>query len=117
MIRTITIDGKPVRFCVSAAVPRIYRDRCGRDIFRDMQAVAEDLRASSEEDTPLGAATLNTFENLAYCMAAAADPDGVPESAEKWLNQFSALPIRVVFPQIELLWLQNLAQLNQPEQQ
>ena len=114
MIRTIEIDGRPVRFCVSAAVPRIYRNQCGRDIFRDMKQVAEDLAASEDRDTPLTPETLTTFENLAYCMAFAADPEHAPESAELWLDGFAALPIRALFPKIELLWLQNLVQLNEP---
>ena len=113
MIRTIEIDGRPVRFCVSAAVPRIYRNDCGRDIFRDMQKVAEDIAASEESGGCLSAETLTTFENLAYCMARAADPEKTPESAEQWLDGFSALPIRVLFPKLELLWLQNLTQINE----
>ena len=114
MIRTIEIDGRPVRFRVSAAVPRIYRTQCGRDIFHDMQALADAIKASDEEDTPLTADTLTTFENLAYAMAYAADPQGTPESVEDWLDQFAALPVRMIFPKIELLWLQNLVQRNEP---
>lgn len=114
MIRTIEIDGRPVRFRVSAAVPRIYRVQCGRDIFRDMQAVADAIKESDEQDTPLTAETLTTFENLAYAMAYAAEPNTTPERVEDWLDGFAALPVRMVFPQIELLWLQNLVQLNEP---
>lgn len=113
MIRTIEIDGKPVRFRVSAAVPRIYRTQCGRDIFRDMQAVADAIKANDENGASLDAQTLTIFENLAYAMAYAADPNHTPERVEDWLDQFAALPVRMIFPQIELLWLQNLVQLNE----
>ena len=34
MIKTIEIDGKQVPFKASAAIPRIYRVKYGRDIFK-----------------------------------------------------------------------------------
>ena len=35
-IRTVEIAGKQVPFKASAAIPRIYRIKFGRDIFRDL---------------------------------------------------------------------------------
>ena len=35
--KTIEICGQPVRFCASAATPRLYRLKFKRDIFADMQ--------------------------------------------------------------------------------
>ena len=115
MKRTIDVNGVKVDFAVSAALPRLYRLQCGRDIFRDMKAIAGAVGAKFEaRDAQLELDTLTTFENLAYCMAYAAHPDTTPESAEAWLDTLPALPIMSVFPQIELLWLQNLAQLETP---
>ena len=68
---------------------------------------------SPPDEMPI-TSVLTMFENLAYCMAYAAHPDTTPESAEAWLDTLPALPIMSVFPQIELLWLQNLAQLETP---
>lgn len=47
--KSITIDGKEVQFRASAAVPRMYRIRFRRDIFRDLLALQADIKAS--EDT------------------------------------------------------------------
>ena len=115
MKRTIDVNGVAVDFAVSAALPRLYRLQCGRDIFRDMQTVAGAVSAkfeAREADIPLD--VLTVYENLAYCMAYAAHPDTTPESAEAWLDTLPALPIMSIFPKIELLWLQNLAQLETP---
>lgn len=115
MKRTIDVNGTPIEFAVSAALPRLYRLQCGRDIFRDMKTVAGAVGAKFEDrDAQLELDALTIFENLAYCMAYAANPATTPESAEAWLDTLPALPIMSVFPKIELLWLQNLAQLDEP---
>lgn len=44
--KSITIDGKEVQFRASAAVPRMYRIRFRRDIFRDLLALQADIKAS-----------------------------------------------------------------------
>lgn len=115
MKRTIEIDGKPVEFAVSAAVPRLYRMQCGRDIFRDMQTVAAAVGDRLDGKTEaLELETLTIYENLAYCMAYAANPATTPERVEDWLDSLTSLPILSIFPKIELLWLQNLARLEEP---
>lgn len=115
MKRVIEVDGRGVEFAVSAALPRIYRMQCGRDIFADMRAVAGavgDRLDGRSERVDLEALTL--WENIAYCMAKNANPASVPERVEDWLDSLSSLPVLDIFPKIELLWLQNLAQLNEP---
>ena len=39
MTRYIEIDGKQVAFRASAAIPRIYRMRFHRDIYKDLDAL------------------------------------------------------------------------------
>lgn len=115
MRRTFSINGKPLTFAVSVSTPRLYRMQCGRDIFKDMKTVAHALGdALDGHDEALELEVLTIYENLAYCMAYAADPAHTPETVEEWLDSFPSMPIRVVFPQIELLWLQNLTQLDEP---
>ena len=109
------LGGKPLTFAVSGSTPRLYRLQCGRDIFRDMRRVASALsEAMNGRDEALELEVLTIYENLAYCMAYAADPAHTPETVEEWLDSFPSLPIRVIFPQIELLWLENLTQLDEP---
>ena len=43
MIRNIEIDGKEVAFKASAAIPRIYRLKFGRDIYRDLAALEKNV--------------------------------------------------------------------------
>lgn len=115
MKRTITLNGKPLTFSVSGATPRIYRQQCGRDIFRDMSQVAGAVGSALDgNDEALNQEILTIYENLAYCMAYAADPEHTPDTVEDWLDSFPLLPIRVIFPQIELLWLENLTQQSKP---
>lgn len=115
MKRTVMLNGQPLTFAVSGATPRIYRQQCGRDIFRDMTRVASAVGAAFDgDDSALEQEILTIYENLAYCMAYAADPVHTPETVEGWLDSFASLPIRLIFPQLELLWLENLTQLNEP---
>ena len=43
MIKTIVIDGKECRFKSSAAIPRMYRMKFGRDIFVDMSHLKKQI--------------------------------------------------------------------------
>ena len=42
--KTINIGGQEVRFRSSAAIPRLYRLKFGRDIFGDLSALEKDFR-------------------------------------------------------------------------
>lgn len=44
LTKTVNIDGKDVTFRASAAIPRIYRNRFHRDIYKDLH----DLQKSIE---------------------------------------------------------------------
>lgn len=37
MVKELLIDGKQVPFKASAAIPRIYRIKFGRDIYKDLR--------------------------------------------------------------------------------
>ena len=103
MTRTIEIDGKQVPFKASAAIPRIYRVKYGRDIFQDLRKLEKALNENAAEDSNLDLFSLETFENIAYLMAKHADPS-LPDSAEEWLDEFSVFSIYQVLPQIIDLW-------------
>ena len=68
MTKVIEIDGKQVAFKASAAIPRIYRVRYGRDIFKDLIKLDKELKENSEEDSGLTMCSLEAFENIAYLM-------------------------------------------------
>ena len=107
MIKTIDIDGKQVPFKASAAIPRIYRVKYGRDIFKDLMKLEKALNENSAEDSALDLFSLETFENIAYLMATHADPS-LPDTAEEWLDEFSVFSIYQVLPEIISLWGLNV---------
>ena len=107
MTRVIEIDGKQVPFKASAAIPRLYRVKYGRDIFKDLMALEKALKENSEENSGLDVFSLETFENIAYLMAKHADAN-LPETAEEWLDEFSVFSIYQVLPEIIELWGLNV---------
>ena len=51
--------------------------------------------------------SLEMFENIAYIMAKHADPS-IPDSPEKWLDEFITFSIYQVLPKIIELWGLNV---------
>lgn len=107
MTKVIEIDGRKVPFKASAAIPRIYRVKYGRDIFKDLMKLEKAMNENTEEDSTLDLFSLETFENIAYLMAKHADPS-LPDTAEDWLDEFSVFSIYQVLPEIIELWGLNL---------
>ena len=97
MKQNIEIDGKQVPFKASAAIPRIYRMKFHRDIYKDLRSLEQSLDLFS----------LEMFENIAYVMAKHADP-GIPDSPEEWLDEFNTFSIYQVLPQLIELWGLNV---------
>lgn len=107
--KTVEIDGKEVTFKASAAIPRLYRVKFRRDIFKDMNDLMKDIKANQEEESGLNIESLEIFENIAYMMAKYADPN-VPDSIDEWLDQFGTFSIYMVMPKIVELWGMNVEQ-------
>ena len=73
--KTVNICGKDVNFRSSASVPRLYRAKFGRDIFKDLSKLEKAYRdKGSEEASAMEIEDLEIFENVAYIMAFHADP-------------------------------------------
>ena len=115
--KTIEIDGRPVVFKASAALPRVYRLKFGRDIFEDIAKLKTETDAErakqksvknggSPEASELSPETLNLFEDVAYTMAKHAD-ESVPDTVEEWLDGFDVFSIYFILPQIVELWRLN----------
>lgn len=101
MERTITISGKEIKMKTSAALPRLYRIKFPkRDIFSDLFGLQNELKDS---DGILPTDALEIFENIAYIMAAHADPSITGNVAE-WLEQFESFDIYKIMPEIIQLW-------------
>lgn len=105
--RTIEISGKPVPFRSSATVPRLYRAKFKRDIFKDLTKLEKSYTKRTEDGDELQIEDLEIFENVAYIMAFHADPS-IPKTIDEWLDQFDMFSIYQVLPQILELWGDNL---------
>ena len=107
MTRNIKIDEKEVAFKASAAIPRIYRLKFGRDIYRDLAALEKNVGENEEGKSNLDLVSLEMFENIAYVMAKHADPT-IPNTPEEWLDEFNTFSIYQILPQLIELWGLNV---------
>lgn len=107
MTRNITIDGKEVAFKASAAIPRIYRLKYGRDIYKDIAALEVSVNENDPEKSGIDSFSLEIFEDLAYIMHKHAVPDA-PDTIEEWLDEFNTFSIYQVLPELIELWGMNV---------
>ena len=107
--KNITIDGIEVPFKASAAVPRLYRLKFHRDIYKDFASLQTDVKENDKENSCLDIESLEVFENIAYITAKHADPENVPDSPDEFLEQFNTFSIYEILPQLIELWGLNTA--------
>ena len=107
IVRKVEIDGKQVPFKASAAIPRIYRIKFNRDIYKDLRSLEKAVGEGDEENSNLDLFSLEMFENIAYVMAKHADPN-IPDTPEEWLDEFNTFSIYRVLPSIIELWGLNV---------
>lgn len=109
--KTLTIDGKEVKFKASASIPRIYRIKFQRDLFVDLQKLSESVKekgkSEEDEDSSIPIDDLEMFENIAYTMAKHANPKEVPDDIMDWLDEFNTFSIYKILPAILELWNAN----------
>lgn len=106
LTKTIEIDGRPVTFRASAAIPRMYRIKFGRDILVDLQKLQRAYLKNQAEGTEFDGVSLEIFENVAYIMAKHGDT-GAPSDIETWLDEFNVFSIYEILPVILELWAIN----------
>ena len=106
--KTVKIGEQEVRFRSSASVPRLYRIKFKRDIFKDLTRLEKSFKEKGGEDgSMMEIDDLEIFENVAYIMAYHADPT-IPGTIDEWLEQFEMFSIYEVLPEILQLWGTNL---------
>lgn len=103
--KTIQIADQEVSFRASATVPRLYRAKFGRDIFKDLRKLSHSYDEATG-GTQFEIDDLELFENVAYIMAYHAD-NSIPD-IEDWLDQFEMFSIYEILPEILELWGQNM---------
>ena len=105
--KTVKVGDRDVTFRSSAAIPRIYRLKFHRDIFKDLSKLEKSYKERDDGSKDLEIEDLEIFENVAYIMACHADPT-VPNTIDEWLDQFDMFSIYEVLPEILELWGTNL---------
>ena len=101
--KKIEIDGQEVAFKASAAIPRIYRLKFQRDIYKDLRSLEKSIGNEDPKNSNLDLFNLEMFENIAFVMAKHADAT-IPDSPEEWLDGFNTFSIYQVLPQLIELW-------------
>ena len=106
--KKIEIDGQEVEFRASAAVPRMYRIKFGRDSYKDLRQLETSVGENDEDASGLDLFSLEMFENIAFIMAKHANPEKVPSEPDEWLEQFNNFSIYQILPQLIELWGLNV---------
>ena len=136
MKKTIIIDGKECKFKSSAAIPRMYRMKFGRDIFVDMNKlkrqmdIQEKMKKETEEEckrkgipfnpdefeSGLPLDSLEVFENISYLFHKHGDPSQ-PDDIDEWLEQFETFDIYDILPETLDLWNFDNKQTSKPKKE
>lgn len=82
--KTVTVNDKEVKFKSSATIPRLYRIKFKRDIFKDLAKLEKSFKVNEQS---FEIEDLEIFENLAYIMAYHADKT-IPPTIDEWLDEF-----------------------------
>ena len=121
MRKMITISGIECEFKSSAAIPRMYRLKFGRDIFVDMEKLQKQVKKQEklkeegiEESSSLPIDSLEMFENIAFLMHKHGDPSQ-PSDIDEWLEQFDVFSIYEVLPEILEMWNLENKQTSTPK--
>ena len=86
--REIEICGKTIPFRSSATVPRLYRAKFKRDIFKDLSKLEKSYKGKTEDGDEFQIDDLEIFENVAYIMAYHAD-NSIPASMRCCLRSWN----------------------------
>jgi len=106
MEKTITIDGKDVRFKSTAATPLRFKAQFGKDFFSEIIKLNKlgKLKLDENEEFDyevLGLIDFEVFYNIIWSLAKSADPK-IPEPIT-WLDGFEEFPMFEVIPELQEL--------------
>ena len=123
MRKTIIINNIECQFKSSAAVPRMYRLKFGRDIFVDMTKLKKQIdiqkklqKETGEENSSLPIESLEMFENIAFLMHKHGDKTQ-PSEIDEWLEQFETFDIYEILPEILEMWNVENKQMSTPKKE
>lgn len=106
-----TMIAVPMR--ADAAVPILYRQKFGRDIFSDLGKMASGFEGKKKGDAALlEGIDLELISNLAYIFAKRADKT-ISDDQVEWLSQFDMMELIYAAADIIGLWQGNASTQSQ----
>lgn len=102
--KIVDVSGFDMKFRSSGIIPRLYRIKVKRNIFKDLSKLEKCLSGS---DGSFEKEDLEIFENVAYIMEYHADKE-ILDTIEEWLDQIELISIYAVLPEILQIWGSNL---------
>ena len=94
--KTVRVGEVDVKFSQSATIPRLYRIKFKRDIFKDLSKLEKTFK---ESEGSFEIDDLEIFENVAYIMAYHEDRS-IPGNIDDWIDQFEMFSIYEILPEI-----------------
>ncbi|EJL44028.1 hypothetical protein P4U99_03560 [Brevibacillus agri] len=106
MEKTLTIDGKQVRFKSTGGTPLRYKAQFGKDFFAEILQLNALGNLDMENAATLQAIDFEVFYNIAWTLAKTAD-QSIPDPLT-WLDQFGEFPIMEIIPELQDMILATL---------
>lgn len=106
MEKTLTIDGKDIRFKVTGAVPLRYSQQFGNDFFADILKMSSLANKKTLSEKDISMIDFEVFYNIAWTFAKTADKS-IPEPIE-WLDKFEEFPMYEIIPELQELLIKAL---------
>jgi hypothetical protein len=108
MEKTITIDGRDIRFKSTGATPLRYKAQFGKDYFAEILKLNSLKNINEKEIKPedLDGVDFEVFYNIAWALAKTANKD-IPDPLT-WLDEFEEFPMIDIIPELIELILSSL---------
>ncbi len=106
MEKTLTIDGRQIRFKSTGAFLLRYKAQFGRDAIKDILKIMEAFDEKTQEVKNIEMVDLEVFYNLVWTLAKTAEPS-IPDPMT-WLDSFDEFPLMEIIPEIQDLITSSL---------
>lgn len=112
MEKTITIDGKDVRFKSTGATALRYKAQFGKDYFTELLKlnILNNLKKKDMSIEEMEKIDFDIFYNIAWVLAKTADKS-IPDPLT-WLDEFDTFPIDEILPEIQDLITASIKSKN-----
>ena len=102
MEKTLTIDGKEIKFRSSGATPIRYKAQFGRDFLTDIYKLRDLEKIKNKKELTIKEMEkidFDLFYNLTWALAKTADKT-IAEPIE-WLDEFETFPVMEIFGELQ----------------